>query len=58
MKGKITKKEKQNMLKTGIAGTGLFLIIFPFRDYLQGRLPIELQIVLGGALVYFALKRW
>lgn len=58
MKGRITKKEKENLLKSVLVSVGTLLIYFSVQDWLMENLPLWLQVIIGGGIVFFALKKF
>ncbi len=57
-RGKITKKELRTELKGNLVAVGFFLMYFSMREKIMETFPAWVQITIGGAIVYFALKKW
>ena len=55
MKNKITKREKNEVIKSTLIALGTLFMYFSLQETVL-KLPFLIQIVIGGALVFIALK--
>lgn len=56
--GRITKREKEIVLKAASVAIGIYLFTAPFRNKLIESFSTPIVMIIGFLIVYGALKKW